>query len=44
VSTSGRDTNEAGPKKKIEWYTEQFQGRLVKRSMSQRLATEGYWE
>jgi len=41
MSSSDRDTNEASPKKKIEWYTKQFQGRLVKRSRSRRLATEG---
>jgi len=44
MSSSDRDTNEASPNKMIEWYTKQFQGRLVKGSRSRRLATEGDWE
>jgi len=43
MSSSDRDTDEASPKKKIKWCTQHFYGRMVERSRSQRLGTEGHW-
>jgi len=37
MSSSDRDTNEASPKKKIKWYTQQFYSGVVEKSKSQRL-------
>jgi len=44
MNSSDRDTDEANSKKKITWYTQHFYGRVVERSISQRLATEGHWK
>jgi len=43
MNSSDRDTDEASSKQKITWYTQHFYGRVVERSRSQRLATEGHW-
>jgi len=40
MSSRGRNTNEASPKKMIKWYTQQFENRVIERSRSKRLATE----
>jgi len=43
VSSSGRDTNEASPKKKLSRTHSNFKV-VVERSRSQRLAAEEHWE
>jgi len=43
VSSSGRDTNEASPKKKLSDTHSNFEV-VVERSRSQRLAAEEHWE
>jgi len=44
MSSSGRHTNESSPKKKIKWYTHNFQGKVVERSRAQRLAADEHWQ
>jgi len=44
MSSSDRNTNEANLEKKIKWYTQHFQGRVVQRYRYQRLAIDGHWE
>jgi len=44
MSSSDRDTNEASLQKKIKWYTQHIQGKVVQRYRSQRLAIDGQWE
>jgi len=43
MSSSDKDTDEASPKSKMKWYTQQFKVELIEGSRSQRLARAGQW-